>query len=142
LTEAETALDQFLIDNPVESSEDRPPQQAVVEQRLQADVERAETRYSAALDTLDAAELNTARAEIELQQRLEVQDPPQLPGAEEPKLQKAALTLIVFGVLGVMLALASVVVAATLDRTIRLPNDITGKFGLDVLAVVPDARRR
>ena len=41
-----------------------------------------------------------------------------------------------------MLTLASVVVAATLDRTIRLPNDITGNFGLDVLAVVPDVRRR
>jgi hypothetical protein len=35
-----------------------------------------------------------------------------------------------------------VIVAATLDRTIRVPGDITAKFDLDVLAVVPDARAR
>ncbi len=52
------------------------------------------------------------------------------------------LTLVIFGVLGVLLSLASVIVAATLDRTIRVPGDITAKFDLDVLAVVPDARAR
>ena len=52
------------------------------------------------------------------------------------------LTVIIFGVLGTLLALASVIAAATLDRTIRVPCDITAKFGLDVLAVVPDARAR
>ena len=51
------------------------------------------------------------------------------------------MTLILFGVLGVMLSLALVVVTATLDRTIRIPNDITARFGLDVLAVVPDTKR-
>ena len=49
--------------------------------------------------------------------------------------------MILFGVLGAMLSLALVVVSATLDRTIRVPNDITAKFGLDVLAVVPETSR-
>ena len=71
-----------------------------------------------------------------------MQDEPQVPAGPEPRLKKAALTLVLFGVLGIMLTLASVVISATLDRTIRLPNDVTGKFGLDVLAVVPDARSR
>jgi capsular polysaccharide biosynthesis protein len=41
-----------------------------------------------------------------------------------------------------LLMLASVIASATLDRTVRVPNDITGKFGLDVLAVIPDAPMR
>jgi capsular polysaccharide biosynthesis protein len=40
-----------------------------------------------------------------------------------------------------VLSLALVLVTATLDRTIRVPNDITAKYGLDVLAVVPNMRR-
>ena len=46
--------------------------------------------------------------------------------------------MIVFGVVGVMLSLATVVLSASLDHTIRVPNDVTARFGVDVLAVVPD----
>ena len=142
LTEAETALDQYLLDNPVASETDRPPTEQVRVERLAAQVDRAETRHNTSLDALDQAKLRAAQAEIELQQRLELQDEPQAAPAPEPRLKKAALTGVIFVVLGVMLSLASVVIAATLDRTIRLPNDITAKFGLDVLAVVPNARGR
>ena len=142
LDAADAARDQFLTDNPVASEGDRPAQQQVRLDRLEVEVERAEARYTAALDALADAQFRADQAEIALQQRLSVQDEPQVPAGPEPRLKKAALTLVLFGVLGVMLTLASVVISATLDRTIRLPNDVTGKFGLDVLAVVPDARSR
>ena len=54
-----------------------------------------------------------------------VTDPPDTPFAPEPRLKKAVLTLVIFGVLGLLLSLASVIVAATLDRTIRVPGDIS-----------------
>jgi len=34
-----------------------------------------------------------------------------------------------------------VVLVAALDRTIRVPNDVEAKFGVDVLAVVPETSR-
>ena len=72
---------------------------------------------------------------------MQVLDEPEAPLAPEGRLKKAVLTVAVFGVLGVLLSLASVVLAAGLDRTIRVPNDITARFGVDVLAVVPNASR-
>ena len=139
---ARDELDAYLTANPVQSAEDRSPQQQVEVDRLTAEVERAEGRYSLARDKVDAANEEMAQATVEIEQRYKVLDPPEVPLASEPRLKKATLTLILFGVLGIGLSLASVVVSATLDRTIRLPNDVTGKFGLDVLAVVPDARAR
>ena len=119
----------------------RPAQQQQIN-TLQADVDRAESQYDAKLDSLDQAKLASNSAATEVDQRLRQTDPPEEPLAPEPRLKKAALTLVIFGVLGVLLSLASVIVAATLDRTIRVPGDITAKFDLDVLAVVPDARAR
>ena len=68
-------------------------------------------------------------------------DEPEPALAPQGRLKKAAITMIVFGVLGTILSIVTVVVSATLDRTIRVPNDITSKFGVDVLAVVPDTAR-
>ena len=142
LDAADLARDDFLTANPVADEADRPVQQQVRLDRLQVEVERAEARYTAAQDALAEAQFRADQAEIALEQRISVQDPPEEPGAPEPRLKGAVLTVILFGVLGVGLTLASVVISATLDRTVRLPNDVTGKFGLDVLAVVPDARSR
>jgi capsular polysaccharide biosynthesis protein len=68
-------------------------------------------------------------------------DEPPMPTFPTAGLRKAAMTIGMFGVLGAMLSLGTVVLAATLDRTIRIPNDVSAKFGVEVLAVVPSARR-
>lgn len=141
LAEAQAAVDAFAIQQPGPIIE-QPLDQQIAFARLEADVERAEARYGASLEALNAAELEAAQAQTVVEQRLRIQDEAEAPIASEPRLRKAILTVVLFIVLGIMLSLASVVVSATLDRTIRLPNDITGNFGLDVLAVIPEARRR
>jgi uncharacterized protein involved in exopolysaccharide biosynthesis len=142
-TAAQTALNDFLVQNNISlgSDEIAVPQQIVIAQ-LQADADRTESQYGAQLTSLDDAKQRAAATRTEIAQRIRVTDAPTSPGAPEPRLKSAVLTVIIFGVLGVLLSLASVIVAATLDRTIRVPGDITAKFGLDVLAVVPDARAR
>lgn len=142
LAEAEAALDEFLANNPVASTAELPPTQQVEFGRLSAVVARAESRYASAQDAVDEAARRGAQAQIDVSQRLQLQDEAQAPTSPQPRLKKALLTLVLFGVLGVGLSLTSVVASATLDRTIRLPNDVSGRFGLDVLAVVPDVRRR
>jgi uncharacterized protein involved in exopolysaccharide biosynthesis len=108
----------------------------------QDEVGRLQTAYDAAVQQLNDANVKVNAARTAVDQQLRVTDPAEAPFAPEPKLKKAVLTVIIFGVLGLLLSLASVIISATLDRTIRVPGDITAKFDLDVLAVVPDARAR
>jgi uncharacterized protein involved in exopolysaccharide biosynthesis len=116
------------------------PEVALEIAALEADLARADTELSRTLDDLDQARDATRSAEAEINQRLRVVGRAQL-GGEEPLMRKRILTMAVFIVLGVVLSLALVLLTATLDRTIRVPNDITAKYGLEVLAVVPNMRR-
>jgi uncharacterized protein involved in exopolysaccharide biosynthesis len=136
-----TAVQNYIVDHPLAEDEDGPLAERLQLQRLREVLSRAEDRHEQALNAQDAAELATAQARVVVQQRLQTVDEPEVPPAPEPRLRKAALTLFLFGAVGALLSLAAVVITATLDRTIRVPNDITAKFGLDVLAVVPDKRR-
>jgi uncharacterized protein involved in exopolysaccharide biosynthesis len=115
--------------------------QLALKQR-QDEVARLQAKFNAADQQLSDANQKVNAATTAVEQQLRVTDPAEKALAPEPRLRKAALTLIIFGVLGLLLSLASVIVSATLDRTIRVPGDITAKFDLDVLAVVPDARAR
>ena len=139
--EASQQLTAFIDENP-----DRPiPERSVEDQfryeQLTANYERAQEALDEKQVALDQATLQTAQAPDIVNQRVQVLDEPEAPLAPEGRLKKAVLTVAVFGVLGVLLSLASVVLAAGLDRTIRVPNDITARFGVDVLAVVPNASR-
>ena len=86
LDEAEAALDDYLTANPVQSADDRSPQQQVEVDRLQAEVERSDGRYSAMRDRVDAAEEQRAQAAVEIEQRYQVLDPPEVPLAAEPRV--------------------------------------------------------
>jgi uncharacterized protein involved in exopolysaccharide biosynthesis len=146
--EADTEVDnawndvqEYIIQNPAAETDDGPLEQRLQLQRLREVLNRAEDRQEQAVNSRDAAELATAQAKIVVQQRLQTVDEPEIPAAPQARLRKAALTMFLFAAVGAILSLALVVMTATLDRTIRVPNDITAKFGLDVLAVVPDKRR-
>jgi uncharacterized protein involved in exopolysaccharide biosynthesis len=139
---AQQALNDYLVQNNIQDVTTAPLSVQLTAKSLQDDVDRVTSQYDAKVDSLDQAKLTSATTNTEVDQRLRVTDPPEQPTAPEPRLRKALLTLVIFGVLGVLLSLASVIVAATLDRTIRVPGDVTAKFDLDVLAVVPDARAR
>jgi uncharacterized protein involved in exopolysaccharide biosynthesis len=134
-------VQQYILEHPLAENEEGPLAERLQLQRLQDVLDRANDRHEKALDARDAAQLATAQARVVVQQRLQTVDDPEIPTAPEPRLRKAALTLFLFAAVGALLSLALVVMTATLDRTIRVPNDITAKFGLDVLAVVPDKRR-
>jgi uncharacterized protein involved in exopolysaccharide biosynthesis len=134
-------LDDFVQEHGNTPPEQYSPADQLELERLQSRVARAEDKIAEAEDNLDTARREAAAAAAIVDQRLTVVDEPVPAAAPEGRLRKAALTVIVFGVLGALLSLASVVVAATLDRTIRVPNDISAKFGLDVLAVIPNVSR-
>jgi capsular polysaccharide biosynthesis protein len=102
---------------------------------------RAKDRLTDLQGQLAAAQLRTGDATTVIEQRYSVVDEPRTPGASEPRFQQAVFTLGLFAVLGVIVAVGLLVLAAALDRTVRVPNDITAHTGLDVLAVVPNIGR-
>jgi uncharacterized protein involved in exopolysaccharide biosynthesis len=134
-------VQRYILEHPLAESRQGPLAERLQLQRLQDMLDRANERHEQALNARDSAELATAQARVVVQQRLQTVDEPELPTTPQPRLRKAALTLFLFGAVGALLSLALVVITATLDRTIRVPNDITAKFGHDVLAVIPDKRR-
>jgi uncharacterized protein involved in exopolysaccharide biosynthesis len=131
----------YLEEFPEADEEKAPPSLALPLQQKTDVVERAQTRHEQALDDRDSAQLASAQAKTVVEQRLQTVDEPEVPTAAQPRLRKAIFTMFLFGAVGVLLSLALVVMTATLDRTIRVPNDVTAKYGLDVLAVVPDKKR-
>jgi uncharacterized protein involved in exopolysaccharide biosynthesis len=134
-------LRDYILAHQSAETDEGPLEERLEVQRYREVFNRAEDRYEQALNSRDSAELVTAQARIVVQQRLQTVDQPETPVAPEPRLRKAVLTMFLFAAVGAMLSLALVVMTATLDRSIRVPNDITAKFGLDVLAVVPDKHR-
>jgi uncharacterized protein involved in exopolysaccharide biosynthesis len=140
--EAQTKVNDFLINKNVGPDDELSVTDQITLDAYRADLDRKESQYEAQLSSLEEARQRAASNRTETAQRLRLTDEPELPAAPQARLKSAVLTVIIFGVLGTLLALASVIAAATLDRTIRVPGDVTAKFGLDVLAVVPDARAR
>lgn len=141
VTEARLELSEYISANGAGNLEDVPLETQLEVERRQIVVDRAETKLATALDQQQEARVAASQAETVVQQRLRVVDAPEVPLAAEPRLKRMALTVAMFAAIGFILSGALLVLAATLDRTIRIPNDITAKFGLEVLAVVPDTRR-
>ncbi len=127
-----------ILENPEVPIEERPLVDQLDYERLQESATRAADQLRTAQDALDQAKTQTEQASAIVAQRIRLLDEPEPAGAPAGRLRAAALTMIVFGVVGVMLSLATVVLSASLDHTIRVPNDVTARFGIDVLAVVPD----
>ena len=103
--------------------------------------DRAQLKVDEVQTKLDLAESQRNEAETVVGQRLRVVDPPEVPVAEESRLMDAIFTVALFGVLGLIVGLGLLVLTAALDRTVRVPNDITTMLGTDVLAVVPNVGR-
>lgn len=141
VTDARLALTTYISENGATDLADIPLDTQLEVERLQIIVERAETRYANLLDQQQEASVAASQARTVVEQRLRVVDAPEVPLAAEPRLKRMALTIGMFAAIGLILSGALLLLAATLDRTIRIPNDITAKFGLEVLAVVPDTRR-
>jgi len=139
--EALDALNVYLEEHPAGDEEDRPVAQQLDIARLEDAVSRADDAYVRAETNVNDATLAADVARTVVSRQLRVIDEPQLPIAPLAGLRQAVLTVTIFAVLGAMLSIGIVVVTSMLDRTIRIPQDVTARFGVEVLAIVPSARR-
>jgi capsular polysaccharide biosynthesis protein len=135
------ALNAFVDSHPAGDEQNRPIGEQLDLNRLQAAVSRAEEAYITAQGNVNEARLAAEVARTVVERKLRIVDEPAMPLSPVAGLRKAVVTVGVFGVLGVLLAIGVVVLAAMLDRTVRSPGDVSSKFGVEVLASVPSARK-
>lgn len=133
--------DDYMGANPIADEDDRPFDQQLAIERLEEGLSRATTLWQETRTQLDQAELALTTAGTLVTTQLSVVDEPTLPTEPMPRMKEAAMTFIMFTMLGAILSVAFVVLRAFLDRTVRVADDITAKFGLDVIAIVPPGRR-
>jgi uncharacterized protein involved in exopolysaccharide biosynthesis len=138
---ARGALAQYLAEHPATDPDRRPAEEQSEIARLSADVDRAENRYSTALTSSENARLATEQARSDVSQRLRLVDTPQVPYLPESSRQAQLLKVAMYAVTGILLSIVLVVVGAALDHSLRFPDEVRRRIGLDVLAVVPEARR-
>jgi capsular polysaccharide biosynthesis protein len=141
LEEVTNAYEDYMLEHPIADEDDRPFAERLAIERLQQDVERATAAFLDAQANLDDANLSANVARTVVSRQLRVVDVPNLPASPLPNKRQVAMTIMLFTALGAVLSLGFVVARSLLDRTVRTPEDVSTRFGVDLLAVVPRGRR-
>lgn len=131
----------YLLDHPAPGfGAERPDEEQIEINRLQSVLDAAESRQGDVISKMEDARIQTEQAKATVTRRITVVDAPQIPVVPENGLRSAVTGFAVFAAMGVLLTIAAVVVAATLDHTVRFPTDMKDRLGLAVLAVVPESK--
>jgi capsular polysaccharide biosynthesis protein len=130
----------FLTDHPQPVRGDRPPEETMEIDRLQALVKRSEDRLNSARDNGESARLSQAKSESVTKQTYMVIDQPQKPQDAVLSTKTITSSLTIFLVVGIFLTAAGVAGGALLDHSLRFPIDVRHGLSLPVLAMVPVAK--
>jgi len=142
VTKATNDLKDYLGKNPLPpASEKRTELQVIELQGLQDAVAEAKTLLSEDQAQLDKTNLATSSAASDIDQRLQVLDPAELPIAPEPTRMKQIIDVAIFVLLGLIIVAVALVMSALLDRAVRSADDITEASGLEVVATIPLRRK-
>jgi uncharacterized protein involved in exopolysaccharide biosynthesis len=136
LDQARSNLLDYLDQYPAPVRGDRPAQEQIEVDRLQAELSQAEDRLKTAKDNEESARLALAKSESVTRQTYLVIDQPELPLKAETSLKSLLTTLGIFVALGVFLCFVGVGASALLDRSFRFPIDVRHGLSLPVLATV------
>ncbi len=142
LSQAREDMKDFLRTNPAPIRGDRPGEEQLEIDRLQANINLAAARYASALDKEENSRLAMAQIESDMRQTYFVIDAPKLPTDSVTSLKETAVNVIIFIAVGFMLSGGAIVGAAILDRSFRLPIDVQNRLDLPVMAEIPDVTPR
>jgi len=129
----------FLTEHPLPVRGERPSEEQVEIDRLQALVTKAEERVTSTRDNADSARLAQAKAESVTKQTYIIIDQPQVPENAVLSLSTITSEFTIFLVVGMIITVIGIVGGALLDRSIRFPVDVRHGLSLPVLAMVPVA---
>jgi uncharacterized protein involved in exopolysaccharide biosynthesis len=118
---------------------DRPLEEQIELNRLQAQLDQAESRLETTRTNEESARLSQAQSESITKQTYLIIDMPEPPKEPRVSRRELAQTILIFLAIGAGLSLGAVSLGAVFDRTIRFPVDARHGLSLPVLAVVPSA---
>jgi uncharacterized protein involved in exopolysaccharide biosynthesis len=139
VTAGREALNTYLRAHPTPDPASRPALEQTEIDRLTSAINTADQRYTDGLGKLEDAQLATAQTEADVSQRVRLVDEPQTPTAPQATVRDKAITMAMFGSLGLLLSAAAVLAGALLDRSIRTAADVTERLHSVALAALPDA---
>jgi uncharacterized protein involved in exopolysaccharide biosynthesis len=134
LDAARAALEQYLTGHPAPLRGRRPETEELQIERLQADLDLAQTRYASVLEKEESTRLALAQAESVARQTYYLIDAPAPPTESAVSLRSQLLQAGVFLAAGLFFSLAAVIGGAILDQSFRFPHDAAQGLGLPVLA--------
>jgi uncharacterized protein involved in exopolysaccharide biosynthesis len=136
---AASALESYLISHPEPAAGDRPTAEQVEIARLNRAADAAELKVQGARQNLEQAQLAAEQALADTQQRLSVIDEPEVAVAPLSSMKEQATTIAMFVLLGLFFAAAGLVVLMLMDRTLRRPEEVRSRLGVDVIGTVPQS---
>lgn len=139
---AEETLNNFIRSlPPLAEGDDRPTEQVLELQRLSAELDRALTSVREGQGAIDEAQFNANQAASSSAREFVVVDAPEVPVAPEPVRRDQMLRIAAFGLLGVIISLAALVITTVTDRSIRTRSQLRVASGIDVVASIPRVRQ-
>ena len=141
LTTAEAELDAYIANLPSGTNADTlATEDSLIIDRLIDDVSRAAGGVAAAQDEIDSAMLASREIERDAFQQLRVVDEPTVPEEPESLLTSQITSILMFTVLGLLVAFCALLGFTALDRSIRSSRQLAAVVGTDVAAVIPNAK--
>lgn len=139
--DATQALEEYLLEHPEPAIGDRPISEQIVVSRLTSAAERAEGNVVQTQRSLEQAQLTAEQERADMEQRLRLIDEPFVPLEPVSSRRSAIMSFAVFFALGLIVAVGGVVLVTLMDRTVRRPDEVRDRYGVDAIATVPEIRR-
>lgn len=108
-------------------------------QRLTDALSAAESKVVVAENEIESAELTVAQSRSEAGRSLTVVDAPKLPTSPESTLVAQAMTVIAYMLLGVVIAVAALLISTVIDQSVSSTSDLLVD-GVAFVATVPAIR--
>lgn len=136
LQQARDALTVYLATYPEPVRGDRPLDEQIELQRLQAAVNDASRRLDEVRDNEESSRLVLMQAESVLRQTYQVLDAPGAPERQRMGRRAMLMQVVLAGAIGGVLCIVGVIGGAVLDRSLRFAVDVQQLLHLPTLAIV------
>lgn len=139
--DAETALSNYLTQlGPRTNAQGYTAAEELTIDRLNGAINRALDDVNDADRDIDGARVNVEQARSDAFRLVRVVDPPDVPAAPEPNRLRRVIAVLMFTLVGVVVAFAALTMATALDRTIRSSVQLGVAAGTDVTVALPRVR--
>ncbi|MGB5756294.1 MAG: hypothetical protein WBM50_05220 [Acidimicrobiales bacterium] len=140
LDDARAAVDEAL--QAIEGEETVTAGQDLRIDRLRAAEAQAQERYQEALNDVELAQLAQLQTETNIQQGYAVLDSPGVPTEPVGRLLDDVMVMAMFGLIGLILAMAAPVGSALTNNTLVFADDLDPAHHVQVIATIPKVRKR